>query len=37
MAIVVFIAYLFLAKDAPESVYKANPKKLSDYGKTIKR
>ncbi len=36
MAIIVFIAYLFLAKDAPESVYKANPKKLSDYGKLLK-
>ncbi|WP_072679746.1 nitrate/nitrite transporter [Arcobacter sp. LA11] len=36
MAIVVFVAYLFLAKDAPESVYKANPKKLKDYGKLLK-
>lgn len=36
MAIVVFVAYLFLAKDAPESVYKSNPKKLSDYGKLLK-
>ncbi len=36
MAIVVFFAYLFLAKDAPESVYKANPKKLKDYGKLLK-
>ena len=36
MAIVVFIAYFFLAKDAPESVYKANPKKLKDYGKLLK-
>ena len=36
MAIVVFIAYAFLAKDAPESVYKANPKKLRDYGKLLK-
>ncbi len=36
MAIVVFIAYLFLAKDAPESVYKKNPKKLRDYGKLLK-
>jgi NNP family nitrate/nitrite transporter-like MFS transporter len=36
MAIVVFIAYAFLAKDAPEDVYKANPKKLKDYGKLLK-
>jgi len=36
MAIMVFIAYLFLAKNAPESVYKARPKKLKDYGKLLK-
>lgn len=36
MAIVVFIAYAFIAKNAPESVYKARPKKLSDYGKLLK-
>ncbi len=36
MAIVTFIAYAFIAKDAPESVYKANPKKLRDYGKLLK-
>ncbi|PLY07747.1 MAG: MFS transporter [Arcobacter sp.] len=36
MAIIVFIAYFFLAKDAPESVYKSNPKKLKDYGKLLK-
>jgi NNP family nitrate/nitrite transporter-like MFS transporter len=36
MAIVVFIAYAFMAKDAPESVYKARPKKLKDYGKLLK-
>lgn len=36
MAIVVFGAYLFLAKDAPEDVYKKNPKKLKDYGKLLK-
>jgi len=36
MAIVVFIAYVFIAKNAPESVYKARPKKLSDYGKLLK-
>lgn len=36
MATIVFIAYAFLAKDAPESVYKARPKKLKDYGKLLK-
>jgi len=36
MAIVVFIAYMFLAKNAPESVYQARPKKLKDYGKLLK-
>ena len=36
MSIVVFIAYAFIAKNAPESVYKARPKKLSDYGKLLK-
>jgi len=36
MAIVTFIAYAFIAKDAPESVYKARPKKLKDYGKLLK-
>ena len=36
MTVLVFIAYLFLAKNAPASVYKARPKKLSDYGKLLK-
>jgi len=36
MAIVVFVAYGFLAQNAPESVYKARPKKLKDYGKLLK-
>jgi len=36
MAIIVFIAYAFLAKNAPESVYKARPKKLKDYFKLLK-
>ena len=36
MAIAVFIAYLFLAKNAPESIYKARPKKLVDYAKLLK-
>ncbi len=36
MAIMVFIAYLFLTKNAPESIYKSNPKKLKDYIKLLK-
>jgi NNP family nitrate/nitrite transporter-like MFS transporter len=36
MAIVTFVAYAFIAQDAPESVYKARPKKLKDYGKLLK-
>jgi len=36
MAIIVFIAYAFLAKNAPESVYKAHPKKVKDYIKLLK-
>lgn len=36
MAIATFIAYAFLAKDAPESVYKVRPKKVKDYLKLLK-
>ncbi|WP_415396367.1 MFS transporter [Sulfurimonas sp. CS5] len=36
MAIVVLIAYTFLAKNAPAEVYTARPKKLKDYGKLLK-
>ncbi|NOR55810.1 MAG: MFS transporter, partial [Sulfurovum sp.] len=36
LAIVLFIAYFLLAKDAPADVYKARPKKLKDYGKLLK-
>ncbi|MBC8238386.1 MAG: NarK/NasA family nitrate transporter, partial [Helicobacteraceae bacterium] len=36
MSIVVLIAYAFIAKDAPSEVYKANPKRLKDYGKLLK-
>jgi len=36
MATIVFVAYLFLAKDAPKSVYKPRPKKISDYLKLLK-
>ena len=36
MAIVVFIAYMFLAKNAPKEIYKPNRKKLRDYIKLLK-
>jgi NNP family nitrate/nitrite transporter-like MFS transporter len=36
MASLVFVAYLFLAKDAPKDVYTPRPKKLKDYGKLMK-
>jgi len=36
MAVLVFIAYAFIAKNAPKNIYKARPKKLSDYGKLLK-
>ena len=36
MAILVFVAYAIMAKNAPESVYRSNPKKLKDYGKLLK-
>ena len=35
MAILVFIAYLFLAKDAPREVYTPRPKKVKDYLKLL--
>ena len=35
MSIVVFIAYFFMAKDAPSDVYTARPKKLKDYVKLL--
>jgi NNP family nitrate/nitrite transporter-like MFS transporter len=35
MAILVFIAYAMMAKDAPSDVYTARPKKLKDYGKLL--
>ncbi len=35
MAIIVFIAYAFLAKNAPSDVYTSRPKKLKDYGKLL--
>jgi MFS transporter, NNP family, nitrate/nitrite transporter len=33
---IIFVTYMFMAKDAPEEVYKVRPKKLSDYGKLLK-
>jgi len=36
MAILVFVAYLFLAKNAPESIYRARPKKIADYLKLLR-
>ena len=36
MAIVVLIAYAFLAKNAPADVYTARPKKLKDYAKLLR-
>jgi len=36
MAIVVFIAYAFIAKDAPSEVYTVRPKKLKDYAKLLR-
>jgi NNP family nitrate/nitrite transporter-like MFS transporter len=36
LSTIVFFAYMFMAKDAPEDVYKPNPKKLSDYVKLLK-
>ena len=35
MATLVFIAYLFLAKDAPKEIYEARPKKVRDYIKLL--
>jgi len=35
MAILVFVAYLFIAKNAPADVYTARPKKLKDYIKLL--
>ena len=32
----ILVVYMFMAKDAPEDIYKSNPKKLKDYGKLLK-
>lgn len=36
LSLFIFVVYFFMAKDAPSDVYKANPKKLKDYGKLLK-
>ncbi len=36
LSTIIFIAYTFMAKDAPKEIYKPNPKKLSDYVKLLK-
>ena len=36
LSTIIFIAYIFMAKDAPKEIYKPNPKKLSDYAKLLK-
>ena len=36
LSTLIFIAYIFLAKDAPKEVYTPRPKKLKDYAKLLK-
>jgi len=36
LSTLIFITYMFMAKDAPEDVYKPNPKKLGDYMKLLR-
>ncbi|WP_294923197.1 nitrate/nitrite transporter [Sulfuricurvum sp.] len=36
LSFIILIVYMFLAKDAPASVYKPNPKKLGDYLKLMR-
>ncbi len=36
LSFIVLITYIFMAKDAPASVYKPRPKKLGDYWKLLK-
>ena len=36
LSTIIFIAYIFMAKDAPAEVYTPRPKKLKDYGKLLK-
>ncbi|MCX6076130.1 MAG: MFS transporter [Campylobacterales bacterium] len=33
---IIFVTYMFMAKDAPAEVYTVRPKKLKDYGKLLK-
>ena len=33
---IIFVTYMFMAKDAPAEVYTPRPKKLKDYGKLLK-
>ena len=35
LSLIIFVAYMFMAKDAPADVYKSRPKKLKDYGKLM--
>jgi len=36
LSTIIFATYMFMAKDAPSSVYRANPKKLKDYAKLMR-
>ena len=36
LSAIIFVMYMFMAKDAPREVYTPRPKKLSDYGKLLK-
>ncbi len=36
LSTIIFVAYIFMAKDAPSNIYKANPKKLRDYAKLLR-
>ena len=36
LSTIIFVTYIFLAKDAPKEVYTPRPKKLKDYGKLLK-
>jgi len=36
LSTIIFVTYLFMAKDAPSTVYKKRPKKLKDYFKLLK-
>ena len=36
LSTIIFITYMFMAKDAPKEIYTPRPKKLKDYGKLLK-